>query len=75
MTPLRLFLFIFALMTATVPWVFMSASAEADTGLPNWAVYAFWMMLVFMTFIFYALHRYWNDMAGDAEEDQEGAGP
>jgi len=70
MTPLRLFCIFICFLLASVPWFYVGGSASTDQGLPDWALHAFVVMLLFAVFNIYALRNYWASMVGDEDDSQ-----
>jgi len=66
---LKLFISILILIAATVPWFFIGEASLDDEGLPNWFIYSLIMTAAFSLFVYFALDRFWDRLAGEERLD------
>ena len=67
----KLFISVFILIVATVPWFYSGEASAEDTGLPNWFIYSLIMSVAFSIFISIAMGLFWDRLAGEETVDHD----
>jgi hypothetical protein len=72
MRRLLIFLVVFILLVANLPWFFSSMQKTHILGFPPWAFYSLIMMVAYGVVTAFFLGRYWDDLSDPGEENGDG---